>query len=290
LPPPTADTKKPQVALAQLDALQGGSGKEMSAKEIGRWFTDSVVVVQNGGGSGTGFLVGADGFILTCAHCVEEDDEPIGIVYRVNKNGGTRTATVRALLVNRDVDRDLALIKVEKNAELARPVRLGNSKALESGDRLNIIGNPGLGDRVTILDNTMTEGIVSNPRRLLAGQYFLQTTAQINPGSSGGPIFNDHGLVVGLVAAKGTQIDGAGFAVPGQDIVAFLVKSATKSGANGQLRREWVDASGAHRIDATLREVMADGVKLLKSDGLEVVVPADKLSEHDREFIKLLKQ
>jgi S1-C subfamily serine protease len=247
---------------------------------------DSVVVVKNGG-TGSGFLIGSNGYILTCAHCVDNDDEGITITYRVAKNGGTKIGTAVAQLVARDDERDLALIKVGKIEEL-RPVRIGNSKALESGDRITAIGNPALGP--TVLDYTLTDGIVSNTKRLLGGLTFVQTTAQINPGSSGGPAFNDHGMVIGLIAAKGRQVDGVGLLVPSQDIVKFLAHTALQGGASLNLRREWLDSTGQRTIDGTLLEVTGESIKLKKADGTEVTVPRSRLSEHDQEFLGWLKK
>lgn len=59
---------------------------------------------------------------------------------------------------------------------------------IEAGERVTVIGNPGLGQ--TVLNHTMTEGIVSNPRRTIRGGTYIQTSAAVNPGSSGGPMFD----------------------------------------------------------------------------------------------------
>ena len=71
------------------------------------------------------------------------------------------------------------------------------------------------------LNYTMTTGIVSNPRQKVDGLNYLQTDAAVNPGSSGGPIFNQLGHVVGVVVLKG-NIERAGFAVPFNRVVEFL--------------------------------------------------------------------
>ena len=80
-------------------------------------------------------------------------------------------------------------------------------ETVESGEPVTIIGNPGLGGQ--ILDYTMTQGIVSNARRELRHQTLIQTSAAVNPGSSGGPMFNSKGLVIGLVVLKGDIEDGS---------------------------------------------------------------------------------
>ncbi len=154
---------------------------------------------------------------------------------------------------------------------------------VESGERVAVIGNPGLG--ATILDYTMTEGIVSNPKRELDDQSFLQTSAQVNPGSSGAPLFNANGLVIGMISLKG-RIEGAGFAIPAEDISGFLLSSVSAKGDDGGLARYWTDSTGAHRIQATCKGFAAGVVKLEKPDGQVIAMPLEKLSEPDQKFIR----
>jgi len=82
-----------------------------------------------------------------------------------------------------------------------------------------IIGNPGLGREV--LSHTMTQGIVSNPRRFVEGQRYLQTDAGVNPGSSGSPVINDKGNVVGVMVIK-AHIEAVGFAMPSDKLLKFI--------------------------------------------------------------------
>ena len=89
-----------------------------------------------------------------------------------------------------------------------------------------MIGNPGLGPMV--LSNTVTEGVVSSPRQELAGTVYVQTSAAVNPGNSGGPMFDGRGRVIGVVVVKG-RIEKAGFAVPLPTVLRFL--GADKAGA-----------------------------------------------------------
>jgi serine protease Do len=278
----SADVTSLKVPLKKIDALQGGKGRPMTPKEIGGWFSESVVVVQSGDASGSGFIVGSDGYVLTCAHCVDAA-ESIEVTYR----SGANSAQTLAHLVSKDDERDLALLKLDLNNVKLRAIRVGSSDALEAGDSLTVISNPGF--RSAILDFTMTQGIVSSPRRALDGQTFIQSTAQVNPGSSGGPLFNDHGLVVGLVVSK-ANLEGTGFAIPAADLLSFLINSCVKLGEDGQFRREWMDSTGTYRIDAKFQEVREGQLKLLKIDGKEVAVPLSKLSAHDKALVDLLQQ
>ena len=150
-----------------------------------------------------------------------------------------------------------------------------------------VIGNPGIS--TTILDCTITEGIVSSPSRRLGDDTNIQTSAQVNPGSSGGPLFNGNGLVVGQVVLKAT-IEGAGFAAtPSDQLVGFLVRNTDLS-AGLKLWREWMDSSGTRRIAATLEEISDDAIMLHRADGAEFLVPLDQLSKPDQSFIELLRR
>ncbi len=150
---------------------------------------------------GSGFIISADGYILTNNHVV---DKASGI--KVSLADGR---VLDAKLVGKSPEIDIALIKVEA-ADLPAVV-LGDSETLEVGDWVVAIGNP-FG-----LSHTVTAGIVSAKGRVIGmGPYdnLIQTDAAINPGNSGGPLFNTKGEVVGIntvIIASGQNL---GFAVP----------------------------------------------------------------------------
>jgi len=112
-----------------------------------------------------------------------------------------------------------------KPETVIKPVRLGRTKNLKMGESVYVIGNPGLGEKT--LDQTMTEGIVSSPKRKLSGSVYIQTSTAVNPGSSGSPMYDQFGNVIGLVVQK-AEIEGAGFAVPKDTILSFLKESLSK--------------------------------------------------------------
>jgi len=271
------------VPLAQLDALKGGQVHDMTAKEIAQSFTDSVVVVGTGDGSGSGFVVGNAGYILTCEHCVNGGDD-ISVSYRVKVGEKVETKTSAAKVVRTDPQADLALLKIDSST-LLRAVRLAVGREVQSGERVTVIGNPGLGK--TILDSTVTDGIVSNARRSLAGQTYVQTSAAVNPGCSGGPMFAGNGLVIGLVALK-ARIEGAGFAVPAEELAAFLLSAAKTTGPEAAIERVWYDAGETHRVDAQYVALQDDAVRL-RREGKEYVVPLKRLSTQDQAFLRLLR-
>jgi len=157
-----------------------------------------------GGGQGTGFIISADGQVVTNAHVVEG---------AVNINVMLSDGTVRtAELVQQDPTRDLAVLKIEgKDLPAAR---LGRSAEVEVGDEVLAIGNAlGLGDTPSV-----TTGIISALDRelQLSGNRLtrlIQTDAAINPGNSGGPLVNAKGEVIGVNTAIAGNAEGIGFAI-----------------------------------------------------------------------------
>jgi serine protease Do len=163
-------------------------------------------------GTGSGFIVSADGYILTNNHVVE----------------GAETVIVRLLdhrefkakVVGTDPNTDVAVLKID--AKGLPPVALGNSDDARVGNWVLAIGNP-LGEGLTF---TVTSGIVSAKQRALNGlpgraagsiQDFIQTDAAINPGNSGGPLVSVRGEVIGINSAIASETgfySGYGFAIP----------------------------------------------------------------------------
>src|SRR5262249_19009662 len=134
---PVSLHETPKLAVRQLDSLAGGFGKEMSAKDIGREYMSSVVVVQSDGESGSGVVLGRDGYKVTCKLCIPPQGE-LRVVYRTHVPGRPATKTAVATIVKTDRAHDLALIKIA--ATKLPPVRIGSSSDLEAGARVTAIG------------------------------------------------------------------------------------------------------------------------------------------------------
>jgi S1-C subfamily serine protease len=156
-------------------------------------------------GSGSGFVIQADGVILTNAHVVEGADS----VKVTLKDGRDFTGQV----LGRDSLTDVAVVKIQANN--LPVVAVGNSEQLKPGEWAIAIGNP-LG-----LDNTVTAGIISATGRSSSAIGvpdkrigFIQTDAAINPGNSGGPLLNQQGQVIGMNTAIIGGAQGLGFAIP----------------------------------------------------------------------------
>jgi len=153
---------------------------------------------------GSGFIISPDGYVVTNNHVIADADE-------INVNLQDAQKPIKAEVVGRDPETDLALLKIETDRDL--PVlEFGDSDALRVGEWVVAIGNP-FG-----LDHTVTAGIVSAKSRVIGnGPFddFIQTDASINPGNSGGPLLNMDGQVVGINTAIVASGQGIGFAVPG---------------------------------------------------------------------------
>jgi serine protease Do len=169
--------------------------------------------------AGSGFVITADGYILTNHHVVDGADD-----LRVSFSDGT---TYDAVLVGSEEDNDIAVLKIDATG--LTPVVVGNSENLKVGEQVIAIGNP-LGE----LTFTLTAGYVSALDRNISMSdgtviNVLQTDAAINSGNSGGPLFNLYGECIGIVNAKysnngstDASIEGIGFAIPVNDIIDMV--------------------------------------------------------------------
>ncbi|MGC9435313.1 MAG: S1C family serine protease [Methanomicrobiales archaeon] len=185
---------------------------------------------------GSGFVYRDDGLILTNHH-VTEGAERILVTFQ---GGETREAE----LVGSDPYTDLSVLRVDGLPEGVRPVRMGDSADLEPGDRVIAIGTP-FG-----LSRTMTTGIVSQTGRLLYTQTnyaipaVIQIDAAINPGSSGGPLLDFAGEVVGMTTAirsETGEFSGIGFAVPA-DLIERAAEGIIATGSYGH---PWLGITGS---------------------------------------------
>ena len=206
-------------ANADLSARPSGSIASVAAAVL-----PTVVQIEErdsqGGGTGSGFVIRQDGYILTNNHVISGAANGAGTLTVTFQDGTTKPATV----VGRDLSYDLAVVKVDASG--LKTATLGNSAGVVVGDTTIAIGSP-LG-----LEGTVTSGIVSAlSRPVTAGgsgesSYIsaIQTDAAINPGNSGGPLVDAQGKVIGVnsaIASLGqgqtggqTGSIGLGFAIP----------------------------------------------------------------------------
>ena len=182
-----------------------------------------VVVSEDGGARGSGFVVSADGTIVTNLHVIARMKQP-----RVTLADGKTFDVVSVL--GYDKERDLAVLKIPAAGLPVLP--LGDSRKVRAGHRVIAFGTP-LG-----YSGTTTTGIVSAIRRhpKVPGATLLQTDAAINPGSSGGPLIDTKGRAVGVVTSMIHNAQSLGFAVP-VDELRPLLKSGEHAIAPQDLRR-----------------------------------------------------
>jgi Do/DeqQ family serine protease len=178
-------------------------------------------------GTGSGFIISADGRILTNAHVVDGADT----VTVTLKDG----RTLQGKVLGKDELTDVAVVKIQANN--LPTVALGNSDQLQPGEWAIAIGNP-LG-----LDNTVTTGIISATGRT-SNQIgapdkrveFIQTDAAINPGNSGGPLLNSRGEVIGMNTAIIQGAQGIGFAIP----ISTAQRISTQLIATGKVQHPYL--------------------------------------------------
>lgn len=177
-------------------------------------------------GIGTGFVFASDGYIATASHVVSGMDS-ISVIFSDGKN-------YSASLIGADEKSDIALLKIDATDLTA--AKIGDSSSLLIGEEIIAIGTPASLE----FSGTMTRGDISFCNRQLfvydndsgaleKKMFLIQTSAALNPGNSGGPIFNLRGEVVGIVSMKlGNGFDGIAFAIPSSPAAKIL--DAMKNG------------------------------------------------------------
>ncbi len=209
-----ANSRQPRL-VARLQKLKGEAVSVLAPQplplpELYKRVCGSCVCIRAARGSGSGFVITADGIVVTNFHVVAAGG-PYQVQYKPTLNAKTVNLP-NAELILIDPTHDLAFLKVDFRRYHFLPLPLARAKDVLPGEDTVVIGNPGAGSR--ILDHTITKGIVSNRDRVFDGNvHFIQTDAAVNPGNSGGPMFNMRGQVVGVVTRKATVMERVGLAV-----------------------------------------------------------------------------
>jgi serine protease Do len=203
---------------------QGDSGIGSMDDLFNRFFGNGGPDLQSrkGYALGSGVVVDKAGYILTNNHVVDKAE-------RIQVKFAGDATEYDAKVVGVDAQTDLAVIRVEGKHDV-KPVKIGNSDAVQVGDWCVAIGSP-FGFQATV-----TAGIISARERdvdpLQQFQHFLQTDAAINPGNSGGPLLNIRGEVIGIntaIASRSGGYQGIGFALP-MNTAAMVYNEIIKNG------------------------------------------------------------
>ncbi len=186
--------------------------QKLTAKEIIANNKPAIVRVESQVGVGTGFVIDPNGKIVTNLHVILGSPD-LNVVF----SDGTKREVTRILSYRKEFD--LAILQVDASDLAVLP--LGNSDEISSGDKVVAIGNP-----LGVFDYTVSDGLISAVREL-DGRKILQTTAPISVGSSGGPLFNEYGEVIGVATffAQGGQ--NLNFAIPTNYLERMLTDKRT---------------------------------------------------------------
>ena len=240
---------------------------------------------------GSGVIISPDGYIVTNNHVISGATK----VYVTLANGESYDATI----IGSDDFTDLGLIKIEASGLTA--AQFGNSEEIRKGDTAIIIGNP-----LGYLDGSVSSGIISAMGRTLdfsdgtTLHNMIQTDAAVNPGNSGGGLFDSHGALIGIVCAKtsSTEVEGLGFAIPVSTVRTVIqdlrdygyVKGRPAFGINAmevkdaytamynQLPRLGVYVTGFINNDAAKGSELQIGDCIISVNGIEVTTSAEILA------------
>ncbi|WP_433934700.1 S1C family serine protease [Sorangium cellulosum] len=207
-------------ALAALGCGAGSSGQPaasasqpaavMTPAQIAARATPAVVTIRGDGSLGAGFLVREDGWIATNFHVIAGIPDLKVVLWDQSEHPVLEVLAF-------DEERDLAIVRIHAPRKLPL-LPLGDSLAVRPGDPVVAIGHPlGLAD-------TVSNGLVSAVRVVDPALTLLQISAPIAPGSSGGPLFNERGEVIGVAAAVATQGQNLNFGVPADYLKKLLVR------------------------------------------------------------------
>lgn len=192
---------------------------ELSVEENIERCGEAVVQVRTPVGLGSGFVIHPSGYVVTNHHVISGEHQISVTLYRRTEHELEQIHFKRVRIVALDPWVDLALLKIEDGGDHDfATVPLGSVDTLHQGQPVFAVGSP-LG-----LDRSVSEGIISLTDRLAEGRLLIQTTTEVNPGNSGGPLFNLRGEVVGVNQLKLAAIglEGLSFAIRVSTLKDFL--------------------------------------------------------------------
>ena len=224
------------IVAAACGAAQPAPKARLSTKDLVEKSKPAIVRIESivpgrGTAVGTGFIVSANGIIATNLHVIKDTQRLTvkmldGKVYTVER------------IIGVDPQRDLALVSIGKTGLPTLP--LGNSDEVSAGDRVVAIGNP-----LGVFDYTVSDGLISAVRQLDPNLTVLQISAPISQGSSGGPLFNPFGEVIGVATAVSSEGQNINLGVPSNYLRALVA-----SPGHGETMAEWTARFPVEKVSA----------------------------------------
>lgn len=173
--------------------------------------------VSGGISQGSGLLIKkSGGFAVTNAHVVSERGTPS---QRISVKVAGETVRAKIVAIGRaggSWSNDLAVLKLERVPQKAVEIKLADFRSVRNGEQVFVIGNS-RGEGTCI-----TSGIVSDRLRSVDGHKLMMTDCAVNPGNSGGPIFNASGDAIGVIVSKTLDTEGMNYAIPADTVIAFI--------------------------------------------------------------------
>ncbi len=234
-----------------------------------------VLIVTEDGGLGSGFLISDDGLVLTNWH-VTKGFKKVSVAFMTLTAQLKKSDLIHAKVIKQDEVSDLALLKLESTPKDIQPLKINSSGVIEVGQDVHAIGHP-KGEYWSY-----TNGIVSGLRpnyiwnKNHHAKLIIQTQTPINTGNSGGPLFNDDGVIVGVNSFIYPDAEGINYAVSSEDINDFL-----NSKANTVLRSLTREEKFSELLNLTVLHIEEMDVNKDGNDELIIHVDQNKNSKVD---------
>lgn len=203
------------VAVAAVLLLRGGGSEPRTPEDVVSQSEESVALLRGWLGHGSAFLVG-DNLLATNAHVVQ-----LMFADELTAEFGETKVPVKRVRFF-DSERDLCLLEIGSKRHA---LTIADDTSIRKGGEVLIMGSPGIGEG-RVVANAVSKGTLG-PETDLSGQTYLQVSASVNPGNSGGPILDAHAHVVGILASRATRQEGIAFCIPAR-YLRSAVESASK--------------------------------------------------------------
>jgi serine protease Do len=192
------------------------SPERITTAEAAELYAPSVVLVKTAAGLGSGFFINKKGYLITNFHVIT-GEKHISVTQFLQEGKILRRVVHKEVeIVATAPFHDLVVMRIKDFDTEITPIVFAPEESLSIGETVFAIGNP-LG-----LERTVTEGVLSQTHRNFGGILYLQVDAPVNPGNSGGPLFNARGQVVGIINMGVPTMEGLNFAIPARNAKYIL--------------------------------------------------------------------